>query len=135
MRRFFLERRVKTDSETSQSIDQYMRHVWRFLRYCEELAKTNPNEERNSYYISRQIYSSFSANRDGRRRPWLRECQLFFHFFSRILWWGSCERRKRRTKKTNKKTREERGPEIFTLLGFRWHCHKRKREKTVQKQA
>ena len=31
LRRFLLERRVKLDSETSQSIDQYMRHVWRFL--------------------------------------------------------------------------------------------------------
>jgi len=32
------------------------------------------------------IYSSFSANRDGRRRPWPRECQLVFPFFPRFLW-------------------------------------------------
>ena len=59
VRRFLLERRVKSDSETSQSIDQYMRHVWRFLHYCEELAKTNPNEERNSYFISRQMFENY----------------------------------------------------------------------------
>ena len=64
------------------------------------------------------IYSSFSANRDGRRRPWLRECQLFFHFFSRILW--SCVRGEREDqKKLTKKHGRRRGAqreEIFTLL-------------------
>ena len=36
-----------------------MRHVWRFLHYCEELAKANPNEERNSYFISRQMFENY----------------------------------------------------------------------------
>ncbi|CAL6288767.1 unnamed protein product [Bathycoccus prasinos] len=64
VRTILLNRRVKSDSEASQSIDQYMRHVWRFLHYCGELAKTNPNttnpnKERNSYFISRQMFENY----------------------------------------------------------------------------
>ena len=56
VRSFLRGRGVKTETDSSLSIDQYMRHVWRFLRYCEEL---NPNEERNSYYISRQMFENY----------------------------------------------------------------------------
>ena len=56
VRSFLRGRGVKTETDSSLSIDQYMRHVWRFLRYCEEL---NPNEERNSYFISRQMFEDY----------------------------------------------------------------------------
>jgi hypothetical protein len=56
VRQFLIDRGVKSDSEESKSIEQYMRHVYRYLNYCEEL---NPNEERNSYYISRQMFEDY----------------------------------------------------------------------------
>ena len=59
VRSYLVKRGVKTETDSSLSIDQYMRHVWRFLFYCDELAKTNPNEERNSYYISRQMFEDY----------------------------------------------------------------------------
>jgi len=56
VRQFLIDRGVKSGSEQSKSIEQYMRHVYRYLNYCEEL---NPNEERNSYYISRQMFEDY----------------------------------------------------------------------------
>ena len=51
-----LKRGVKSDSESSKSIDQYMRHVWRFLHYCEETAEQN---EKRIYFISRQMFENY----------------------------------------------------------------------------
>ena len=69
------------------------------------------------------IYSSFSANCDGRRRPWSRECQLFFRVFCDGRVRGERDEQKKLTK-----TREERGPRgrrIFTLWEFRENiCYK-----------
>jgi len=70
------------------------------------------------------IYSSFSSNCDGRRRPWSRECQLFFRVFCDGRVRGERDEQKKLTK-----TREERGPRgrrIFTLLGFPWHTPQEK---------
>ena len=65
--------------------------------------------------VMAEIYLSFSANRDGRRRPRSRECQLFFPLFR--VFCGGCEAAlcvKRRKREKVTKTRRRGGERNFS---------------------
>jgi len=57
VRRFLIDRGVKSGAEQSKSIEQYMRHVYRFLHYCE--VDADENGEKRVYFISRQMFENY----------------------------------------------------------------------------
>ena len=79
------------------------------------------------------IYSSFSANRDERRRPRSRECQLFSRlsvYFVEVVS-RLCETKKER--KSNKNAKERRRANFSRFRVSKTTATRRKARKTVEK--